>query len=64
MIQNGIVIGLRPEEIRDMLPRDTWLVFEGWQRAHSPKKPGDGAMTAAEYRALVERVDGNQRRAA
>lgn len=47
-----------------MLPRDTWLVFEGWQRAHSPKKPGDEAMTAAEYRALVERVDGNQRRAA
>lgn len=64
MIQNGIVIGLRPEEIRDMLPRDTWLVFEGWQRAHSPKEPGQDAMTAEEYRALVEKVDGDYRRAA
>jgi hypothetical protein len=64
MIQNGIVIGLRPEEIRDMLPRDTWLVFEGWQRAHSPKKPGQDAMSAEEYRALVRAVDGDQRRAA
>jgi hypothetical protein len=64
MIQNGIVIGLRPEEIRDMLPRDTWLVFEGWQRAHSPKKPGQDAMSEEEYRALVRAVDGDQRRTA
>lgn len=64
MIQNGIVIGLRPEEIRDMLPRDTWLVFDGWQRAHSPKKSGQDAMSAEEYRALVRAVDGDQRRTA
>jgi hypothetical protein len=64
MIQNGIVIGLRPNEIRDMIPKDTWLVFEGWHRAHSPKKPGEDAMTAEEYRALVEKVDGDNRRAA
>ena len=64
MIKNGIVIGLRPQEIRDMIPRDTWIVFDGWQRAHSPKQPGQEAMTAKEYRALVEKIDGNQRRAA
>ena len=59
MIRSGIVIGLRPEEIRDMLPKDTWLVFEGWNDAHSPKKPGQDAMSADEYRALVRQVDGN-----
>jgi hypothetical protein len=59
MIRNGIVIGLRPEEIRDMLPKDTWLIFEGWNDAHSPKKPGQDAMSADEYRALVRQVDGN-----
>jgi hypothetical protein len=64
MIKSGIVAGLKPEEIRDMIPKDTWLVFEGWSDAHSPKKPGSEAMTAEEYRQLVERVDGHQRRAA
>ena len=59
MIANGIVISLRPEEIRDMIPKDTWLVFEGWNDAHSPKKAGSEAMTAEQYRDLVERVDGN-----
>jgi len=58
MIANGIVAGLKPEEIRDMIPKDTWLVFEGWSNAHSPKKAGSDAMTAEEYRKLVERVDG------
>jgi hypothetical protein len=61
MIANGIVIGLRPNEIRDMVPKDTWLVFQGWQDAHSAPKPGSGAMTADEFRALVEQVDGDQR---
>jgi hypothetical protein len=59
MIGNGIIAGLKPEEIRDMIPRDTWVVFEGWQAANSPKKPGSDAMTAEEYRELVRRVDGN-----
>jgi hypothetical protein len=58
MISNGIVAGLKPEEIRDMIPKDTWLVFEGWSEAHSPKKAGSDAMNAEEYRKLVERVDG------
>ena len=58
MISNGIVAGLKPEEIRDMIPKDTWLVFEGWSNAHSPKKAGSDAMSAEEYRKLVERVDG------
>jgi hypothetical protein len=58
MISSGIVAGLKPEEIRDMIPKDTWLVFEGWSEAHSPKKAGSDAMSAEEYRKLVERVDG------
>jgi hypothetical protein len=59
MIRNGIVIGLRPEEIRDMIPKDAWLVFEGWNDAHSPKKPGADAISADQYRALVRQVDGD-----
>ena len=59
MIANGIVIGLRPEEIRDMLPKDTWLVFQGWTDAHSPKKAGSEAMSSEQYRGLVRQVDGN-----
>ena len=47
-----------------MIPKDTWLVFQGWSDAHSPKKAGSEAMTKEQYEQLVERVDGNQRRAA
>jgi hypothetical protein len=61
MIKSGIIAGLKPGEIRDMIPKDTWLVFEGWSDAHSPKKPGSEAMTAEEYRQLVGQVDGYQR---
>ena len=59
MIKSGIIAGLKPEEIRDMIPKDTWLVFEGWTEAHSPKKPGADAMSAEQYRQLVEQVDGH-----
>lgn len=59
MIKSGIIAGLKPEEIRDMVPKDTWLVFQGWSDAHSPKEAGSEAMTAQQYRELVERVDGN-----
>lgn len=59
MIKNGIIAGLKPEEIRDMIPKDTWIVFEGWTEGNSPKKPGTDAMTRNEYRALVEHVDGH-----
>lgn len=61
MIKSGILIGLRPEEIRDMIPKDTWLVFEGWNDAHSPKKAGSEAMSSESYRKLVEMVDGDRR---
>lgn len=65
MIKSGIVAGLKPNDIRDMIPLDTWLVFDGWREAHEPKKAGSDAMTAEQYRELVERVDGGiQRRAA
>lgn len=53
------MIGLRPDEIRDMIPKDTWLCFEGWQESNSPKKAGSDAMNADEYRELVRRVDGH-----
>jgi hypothetical protein len=59
MIKSGIVIGLRPEEIRDMIPKDAWMVFEGWNDAHSPKKPGQDAMSADQYRDLVRQIDGH-----
>ena len=59
MIKNGILIGLKPNEIRDMIPKDVWLVFQGWNDSHEPKKAGSDAMTADQYRALVEQVDGN-----
>lgn len=58
MIGSGIIAGLKPEEIRDMIPKDTWAVFEGWSNAHNPKKAGSEAMTADQYRELVERIDG------
>lgn len=59
MIRNGIAIGLRPDEIRGMIPRDVWLVFQGWNDAHAPDRPGANAMTAEEYRELVRLVDGH-----
>jgi len=59
MIKNGIIAGLKPDEIRDMLPKDAWLVFKGWSEAHSPKSVGDNAMNRQQYRDLVERIDGN-----
>lgn len=59
MIKNGILIGLLPEQIRDMIPKDVWLIFEGWQEAHSQKKPGSEAMTADQFRDLVRQVDGH-----
>jgi hypothetical protein len=55
MIQNAIVTGLKPEEIRDMIPMDTFLVFEGWQKAHSPQKPGSNAPSIEEAEQLAKR---------
>lgn len=59
MVKNGIVIGLKPDEIRDMLPRDVWLCFEGWNDAHEGPKPGANAPSKEEYQDLVRRVDGD-----
>jgi len=57
MIKNGIVIGLKPEEIRNQIPKDTWIVFKGWNDAHSPNEAGSGAMTKTEYKELVRTVE-------
>jgi hypothetical protein len=59
MIANGIVIGLRPDEIRDMIPKDTWVVFQGWHDAHNPKQAGSDAMSVEQYKELVRLADGN-----
>ena len=59
LIKSGILIGLQPNQIRDMIPKDTWLVFEGWNDAHAPETAQAQAMTADEYRELVRQVDGN-----
>tara|TARA_B110000977_G_scaffold198145_2_gene282330 strand:+ start:891 stop:1067 length:177 start_codon:yes stop_codon:yes gene_type:complete len=58
MIKSGIIAGLKPEEIRDMIPKDTWLVFQGWTEAHSPEASGSNAMTQSEYHKLLEKVNG------
>jgi len=55
MIKSAVVASYKPHEVRDMIPRDTFLVFEGWNEAHSPKAPGEDAPTIQEARALVER---------
>lgn len=47
--------GLKPEEIRNMIPRDTFVVFEGWQKAHSPSKAGSNAPTLEEAKELALR---------
>jgi len=44
-----------PDQVRAMIPRDLFLVFEGWQAAHSPPEPGSDAPDADEVRALMER---------
>lgn len=59
LIKSGILIGLQPNQIRDMIPKDTWLVFEGWNDAHATEATQAEPMTADEYRELVRQVDGN-----
>lgn len=50
-----MVAGYKPEEIRDMIPRDVFLIFEGWNEAHAPKKPGSDAPSLKDVQALAER---------
>jgi len=38
-----------------MIPQDTFVVFEGWQKAHDPEKPGRGAPTLEEAKDLAAR---------
>ena len=65
MIKSGIIAGLRPNDIRDMIPKDAFLVFQGWQEAHEPATPGSGAPTKAELQQMMESAaNGNQRGAA
>ena len=65
MIKSGIIAGLKPDEIRDMIPKDAFLVFQGWQEAHEPATPGSGAPTKAELKQMMESAaNGNQRGAA
>jgi hypothetical protein len=48
-----------------MIPKDAFLVFQGWQEAHEPETPGSGAPTKAELKQMMESAaNGNQRGAA
>jgi hypothetical protein len=38
-----------------MIPLDAFLVFDGWNEYHAPKKPGSDAPSLEEARALAER---------
>lgn len=55
MIKNAIITGLKPDDVRDLIPRDLFLVFEGWEKAHNPEKPGANAPTLDEARDLARR---------
>jgi hypothetical protein len=36
-----------------MIPRDTFLFFDGWQKAHNPAKPGSNAPSIDEAKQLA-----------
>jgi len=38
-----------------MIPKDTFVVFDGWQKAHSPNKAGSGAPSLEEAKELALR---------
>ena len=38
-----------------MIPRDTSIVFNGWNAAHRPPEPGANAPSLDEAKALAER---------
>jgi len=38
-----------------MIPLDTFLVFDGWNEAHSPKQAGSEAPSLEEARSLARR---------
>jgi len=59
MVVSGLMIGIQPDAMRDMVPRDAWDIFGRWAKVHQGKGPGADAMTAEEYRDLVRRVDGD-----
>jgi hypothetical protein len=54
-------MGLKPEEVRDLIPRDAVAIWSGWNRAHAPKRPGSDAPTREEYHAMLRQIDGNHR---
>ena len=53
LIKNTVVAYYKPDEIRDMIPRDVFLIFDGWNEAHSPKKAGPDAPSLEEARELA-----------
>ena len=55
MIKSAVVANIKPEEMRDMTPMDSFLIFEGWQQAHSSNKAGNLAPSYQETMQLVER---------
>lgn len=46
---------MKAHEIRDMIPKDVFLVFEGWQKAHTPNKAGKNAPSLEEAKELARK---------
>jgi hypothetical protein len=50
-------MGFKPDDVRDMMPRDWGLCVQGWNESNGTEQPGADAPTLQEYRELVRRVD-------
>ena len=55
LIKNTVVAYYKPDEIRDMISRDVFLIFDGWNEANSPKKAGSDAPSLEEAKELARR---------
>jgi len=55
MIKNAVILGLRPNEVRALPPRDYWLMRDGYNEAHSVAATGPGA-TAPSMTEAMEMV--------
>jgi hypothetical protein len=50
-----VIAGYKPDEIRNMIPKDTFIVFDGWNAAYSAKPVGSDAPSLAEARDMAMR---------
>ena len=55
IIKCATIAHYRPDEIRDMIPPDKFLVFDGWNETYSRKQTGSEAASLEEARELARR---------